>query len=243
MIRRLPLVLSCMTCAAAASAQDIDRRVELREFAVPAPSDDGEIRQLDDGTADAAVVEHFEQTDRTITIQQPAAPAGVGIAQVPRAREVSTNVQVNQDATLGVDPGSLSSPSESAPGSVARLGGTDRCDQQGDPANYRACLRILERRAAEFSAPAAPRLSAEEVLLTQQGADEEDAALTINERIRRASQTQPDADLASNQELASLILPDPQQLPVNPADEEASTRGAEIEAVLKAIGLPVAPQP
>lgn len=236
-----PLVL--LVFASAAWGHAVDRRVEVREFELPGgPTDPAmnQVREAQDGLS----VDAPQQTDRSIAIPQARSVDGVTIAQVPRSLAPVTSAQITEGDPRAIDPRSLSSRDQSAPGTTTRLGGTDRCDPQTERARDGDCLRILERRAGEFAAPAAPSLSAEEVLLAQRRVDDEDVGkMTIDQRLRRASQTDPDADLSSNQELASLLLPGGPQQPLEPTQDNATLRAAEIDAVLRAIGIPVQPRP
>lgn len=242
----LPFGIAALASAAgAASVQGVDRRVELNEFAVPADAADRAVDQVS-GPEPQSIPADRDQTDRTVAVSQARTSPGVAIAQVSSRSAPADPAQITQEEGLRSDIAALSSRAQSAPGSVTRLEGTDRCDPQGDPARYQACLRILERRADEFAAPTAPRLSAEEALLAQRAAyDKDPATLTINQRISRASQSDPDADLTSNQELASIILTGSGlgQTPVDPTEDDAAPRAAEIDAALRAIGIPVQPQP
>lgn len=245
----LPFVFAALTSAAVAavtaSAQDVDRRVELNEFAVPADAADRTVDQLTVPEPQSIPADR-DQTDRTVSVFQARTSPGVAIAQVPRRSAPAAPAQITPDEGGPSDIADLSSRAHSAPGSVTRLEGSDRCDPQGNQARYQTCLRILERRADEFAAPTAPSLSAEEALLAQRAAyDKDPATLTINQRISRASQSDPDADLTSNQELASIILAGLGlgRPPVDPIEDDAALRATEIDAVLRAIGIPVQPQP
>lgn len=248
-MRRPLLALVLLAVASSAEGQINDRRVELEEFAVPEETQVDDVRgqaigQITDVQADR-VGKDLRTADRNVILPQDRRAHDVGVAQVPRSADDVASLQISgSDGGRSVDPGDLSSPDQSAPGDVTRLSGRDRCDPQADQSLYRACLRILERRSAEFKAPSAPALSAEEALLAQRRADDEDpATLTLEQRIRRASQNTPDAELSSNQEIASLILPNTFGSPGEPLQQETSLRAEEVDAVLKAIGITVPPQP
>ena len=102
--------------------------------------------------------------------------------------------------------GSVSTPGDSRPQASAPLAGSDSCDPQLDTEQRERCLRIIERRAAEFSAPEAPQLSAEQALLAQRGDTEELLASQSSGLRLRLASGDPDPDLESNQELASIYL-------------------------------------
>lgn len=243
------LALAVLVVSTGASGQSLDRRVELEDFAVrPTPSTgssngDPGIDQIGAASSEKVAPAPVGR-DRAVASSQNRSSPDVGMVQVPRSEGQPTQIVREEGEGRRIDPDALSSPDQSAPQAVTVLGGQDRCDPQADQSLYRACLRIIERRAAEYAAPTAPKLSPEEALLAQRRADDEDSGtLTIEQRIRRASQNAPDAELSSNQELASLILPGTAGVPVEPTQDEASLRAEEVEAVLKAIGLPVPPQP
>lgn len=253
-MRLSALSLVLFAFASGALGQGVDQRVQLEEFAV---DPDGR----DSGSSDLNVSQIGERAsakgsekvpsgpidkDRSILPSPQRAGADTGVAQVSRTASDLATTQIARDEgdLRSVEPEALSSPEQSAPQGVTRLGGQDRCDPQADQSLYRACLRILERRAGDFAAPTAPALSAEEALLAQRRADDEDpATLTIEQRIRRASQNAPDAELSSNQELASLYLPGTTAPPAQPLEDSTTLQAADLEAVLKAIGLTVPPQP
>ncbi|GAA3798789.1 hypothetical protein GCM10022600_20680 [Qipengyuania pelagi] len=251
-LRTLSLVF--VAFASGAFGQGVDQRVELEEFAVdpdergggPSDLNVSQIGEPAGANTSGKVSSGPIDTDRSILRSPQRDGADTGVAQVSRAASDLATAQVarGEGDLRSVQPDALSSPDQSAPEGVTRLGGQDRCDPQVDQSLYRACLRILERRAGDFAAPTAPVLSAEEALLAQRRADDEDpATLTIEQRIRRASQTAPDAELSSNQELASLFLPGTAPPPAQPVEDSTTLQGANLEAVLKAIGLTVPPQP
>lgn len=253
-MRLSALLLALFAFESGALGQGVDQRVEIEDFAVETSEQGSGPSDLNvSQIGEPASVKGLEKvpsgpidTDRSILRSPQRGGAETAVAQVSRGASDLATAQIARDeaALRSVEPDALSSPEQSAPEGVARLGGEDRCDPQADQSLYRACLRILEKRAGDFAAPTAPALSAEEALLAQRRADEEDpATLTIEQRIRRASQNAPDAELSSNQELASLFLPGTAPPPAQPVEDSTTLQGADLEAVLKAIGLTVPPQP
>jgi hypothetical protein len=137
---------------------------------------------------------------------------------------------------------SVSNTADSTPGTVVRIGGKDRCDPQLTQKVYAECQRILELRSAEFQAPEAPVLSAEQKLLVEQRQREEGLAeMSTALRLRYATANQPDADLQSNQELASIYLTDPVPAPQGEPAEAPTT--PDLGEILQNIGVGTAPPP
>ena len=249
-MQRSLFALSLLAASSSAMGQavdwPVDRRVELEEFAVPNEASNARaIGQISDTQADR-VGSGPGASDRDVILPQDRTGQDVAVTQVPRQAGDVVPPQVSRNGAEArrVDPAALSSPEQSAPGGVTRLSGRDRCDPQADQSLYRACVRVIERRSAEFGAPSAPVLSAEEALLAQRRADDEDpATLTLEQRIRRASQSVPDAELSTNQELASLVLPGTAGVPTDPVQGDTTLGTEEVDAVLRAIGINVSPQP
>ena len=67
----------------------------------------------------------------------------------------------------------------------------DRCDPQLAQEALERCKRILELRAQEFNAPAPPQLSAEQQLLAEQRADDEQLGRSSDTRLRLPRATSP----------------------------------------------------
>jgi len=137
---------------------------------------------------------------------------------------------------------SVSTTGDSAPGSVVRIGGKDRCDPQLTQKFYAECLRILELRSGEFNAPQPAALSAEQNLLVEQRQREEGLAERSSAlRLRYATAMQPDADLASNQELASIYLAKPAPAPANEPEKTPET--PDLGEILVNLGFDAPPPP
>jgi hypothetical protein len=192
--------------------------VRLDDFAVARQSRDTlQVDQLprDEGqTTEAA-----PPVDRKVTAEEPVAPAAARLPQLSAKGQSPQQTQISKPGGAPDESAAaVSSTAQSRPQGVARLGGRDRCDPQLAEAERERCQRILELRAQEFNAPAAPELSPEQKLLAEQQTDEEGAGRSTVTRLRLASRDDPDANLPSNQELAALYLgkqapPAPQQPP------------------------------
>jgi hypothetical protein len=240
MIRRgvLPCLLFGAALAVPIQAQDRSDEVRLDDFALPQAAAARPIDQL--GSSDTAPLpaQHVDRTlahppesdaRSSMAAQLSATGAGGRVTQLPSTR----------DSRLSIGA-SVSNTADSAPGSVVRIGGKDRCDPQLAQKIYAECLRILELRSGEFNAPEAPALSAEQKLLVEQRQREErlpesSAAL----RLRLATATQPDADLASNQELASIYLAEPAPVPTREPVEDP--KAPDLGEVLINLGFPPLP--
>ena len=220
--------------AGAATAQERKDPARLDDFALPASDQPERLEQLsphDRSTSPAQPI------DRTIAHPVVSEKSGAMPAQLSSAGDGEVVTQLGSTRDSRPTPGlAISSPTDSKPGAVNRIGGTDRCDPQLAQRVYAECLRILELRAGEFDAPQAPTLSAEQRLLAEQRQREEalaDNSTTL--RLRYATAMQPNADLESNQELASIYLkePAPPSQPL-PAEEEQPGNLGEI---LQNLGL------
>ena len=208
--------------AGASPAQDHGDAVRLDDFALPAAAQPFPVEQLTKGDKLPAPEQH---ADRTLASPPPSEPGGAMPSQLSAAGEDSAMTQLaatGQSRTALT--GSVADPRDRPPGAVTRIGGHDRCDPQAVQAVYAECLRILERRSDEFSAPKAPTLSAEQRLLAEQRQGDETMTPSSALRLRLASVAQPDADLASNQELASVYLREPENPVVVPAAEPEAKR-------------------
>lgn len=189
---------------AAAGAQDT--RVRLDDLAIPQTGAAGPLEQV---TRREPAAPTTEPPDRAIL--QPERPRGAPVTAsqqvAPTAPGGSVSQVTNRAQSRTALTGARADPLASRPGGVQRIGGQDRCDPQLATGAYRECLRILERRAGDFSAPQPTPLSPEQRLLVGQrdGAQGRGAAPSARS-IRQAAGIDPDADLASNQELASVYL-------------------------------------
>lgn len=240
MIRRivLPFLLLGAFAGAQVQAQGRSDDVRLDDFALPPASSAGPVDQLSANDTDRVPEQHVDRTlarppapdaGKSMPSQISASGGGGDVAQLPSTR----------DSRLSSGT-SVSNTTDSAPGSVIRIGGRDRCDPQLAQKVYAECLRILELRSSEFSAPEAPALSAEQKLLVEQRQLQEGAAeMSTALRLRFATAAQPDADLTSNQELASIYLAEP--APAPPTEPVEDPKTPDLGEILINLGFPPAP--
>ncbi len=132
-------------------------------------------------------------------------------------------------------PTPLSRPSQGRTGAVARVEGDDRCDPQAHSQGERPrnCAQVIETRSAEFPAAEPAQLSAEQRLLIEQQIRSRNS---IQSAVQRAGQGAVDPDLAEDQAVASIVLPEqPSQAPSEqPVAEDANsaTATAIVEAII-----------
>jgi hypothetical protein len=235
----LPCLMFGAILAVPGQAQDRSDEVRLDDFALPQAPVARTVDQLSSGDVSRLPAQHVDRTlahppkpdaAASMPSQLSATGAGGAVTQLPSTRE--------SRLSLGT---SVSNTADSAPGSVVRIGGRDRCDPQLTQKFYAECLRILELRSSEFSAPEAPVLSAEQKLLVEQRQREEGLAeMSTALRLRYATASQPDADLASNQELASIYLADPTPAPTEPVEDPKTP---DLGEVLQNLGFQTPPDP
>jgi hypothetical protein len=213
-------ILGGLSCPLAAQQRDDPARLD--DFAVTASADNSlQVQQVSNGTDKVASTP--QPRGRAIVPAQPVGQANAAVPQLSTAGQPPEPVQLSKAGARPDESASaVSSTAESRPQGVQRLGGTDRCDPQLGDAALARCRQILELRAQEFHAPAPPQLSAEEQLLAEQRANQDqDATRSPEARLRLASRDDPDAGLESNQELATLYL-DKQSPPPNPTPDQAT---------------------
>ena len=213
------------------AAQDGGDKTQLDDFALPAASGEEVVEQL--GARERSLATAGSAPgDREVDVPGPAAAARVPMPQLSQPRQPAPTVQLSdQRQSRQLASGSVSSPGDSRPQASAALGGTDRCDPQLETPQLEECRRVIERRAAEFDAPEAPQLSAEQVLLAQRGDEAQRLVPSSDMRLRLAAED-PDADRTSNQELASIYL-DRQTQP--PAGRPAQPEAALVEALAEVL--------
>jgi hypothetical protein len=234
---------TCALWATAAAAQLADDRARLDDFAVPQPAQTARIDQLSPAAAPIPPVS--QPHDRSLAVPERTGSSSEMPRQVSQQDDNRRTVQVSNPDQSRNRTVSVSSTAESGPGGVVRLGGKDRCDPQLDKRQLAECLRILELRADEFNAPAPPQLSAEQKLLIEQRMrDEELADRSASFRIRLATMAEPDADLTSNQELASIYLDNLPGAAPPPPEPQAPPVPADLGEALKGLGIdPGTPPP
>jgi hypothetical protein len=228
--------------ATAAAAQVADDRARIEEFAVPQATQSSRIDQL--STTAAPIAENRQPHDRTLASPERTGPPGEMPDQLSQQDDNRRPDQLSSVAQSRTRTAGVSSTADSEPGAVVHLGGKDRCDPRLDKRELARCLEILELRADEFNAPAPPQLSAEQKLLAEQRErDEELADRSTALRLRFATMTEPDADLVSNQELASIYL-GKTVAPPGPGEPSAPEIPADLGEALKGLGIdPGTPPP
>ncbi|GGD89102.1 hypothetical protein GCM10011515_05970 [Tsuneonella deserti] len=239
---RLFLVLSGSLLAGLASVSPAQERgdpVRLDDFAVPAANRAELLDQV--GATERAQQQPSQQVDRTLARPELTDSADAPPAQV--SLPSSTRGPVPQLALPGdsrpTPVSAVSTTRESAPRAATPIGGTDRCDPQLAQRFYAECLRILELRSSEFSAPEPARLSPEQRLISEQRLQEDPGSRPVAVRLQLATSAQPDADLQSNQELAAIYLGENAPTPVTepaPAEEPA-----DLSKILQTFSLDGAP--
>ena len=216
-------------------AQEQADPARLDDFALPAAAQPLPVEQLTTGDTLRAPPQH---ADRTLATPPPSEAGGAMPAQLSAPGTGGTIAQLagtGQSRTALT--GSVADPKDRPPGAVTRIGGHDRCDPQSVQAVYAECLRILELRSDEFSAPKAPTLSAEQRLLAEQQQGDETMTPSSALRLRLATVAQPDAELPSNQELASVYFGEPDKPIVEQAPEPEPEQSA-YATLLQGLGLP-----
>ena len=230
--------LLALGLAVPASAQDEADKARLDDFAVPVSDASGpRIEQLGD-RAEALTPLSQPASDHQLVVPGPAPADRAPVTQLSRPGETTPAQQLSERGeSRQLAAGSVSSSADSRPRASAPLGGSDRCDPQLEGERLEECLRVLELRAEEFSAPEAPKLSAEQVLLAERGPGAERVAAQSSDLRLKLAAGDPDAEISSNQELASIYLdrarvqtppPDDRAVPVDPRLAEI-LQGLQIE--------------
>ena len=125
----------------------------------------------------------------------------------------------------------------------------ENCDPQNLQPNRSAdeverCRRILELRAAEFDAPAAPVLSAEQRIVVEQQRRDAGQGLDTPDMTNRALGQANDAESRSGQELASLVLsPTDGDPAVPPRTPEKPALDTSLSDLLQALVVQLGGQP
>ena len=232
--------LFALGAASSGAAQESESRARLDEFAV-APGDGSLGVEQVSPQADVVPAEP-QARDRSIGGSVSAERSPLRPDQVFSGSQGSAQTQLSDGADpTGPIPGAGSTAADSRPRGVTRLAGSDRCDPQLPERDLVRCLQILKLRAQEISAPAPPQLSAEQSLMASQSDDELAAVGMGRNRIRFATVQEPDADLDSNQELASVYLALPPTPPDRQPDElpeEAATLADIIVAITQGASAP-----
>jgi len=193
-----------------AGGQEDVSKARLDDFAVSVDDAAGpRIEQLGDRTQSLPPAGQ-PAGDRELAIPGPASADRSPVRQLTQPGEAGRSQQLSDpEESRQLAAGSVSSAEDSRPRATGPLGGADRCDPQLGTEELARCQQILERRAAEFDAPEAPRLSAEQVLLAERGGHDERLASRSSDLRLRLAAGDPDAEITSNQELASIYLDHP----------------------------------
>ncbi len=236
------LILLGVSLAAPAAAQDERARIDDFAIAAEQATQPGELEQV--GTPGESLRPEVQLNDHRVFVSQQPSPKGP-VPQLSNAGEAPTPAQIGPAEKATTLVRDISNRGESRPTAIQHIAGADRCDPQLERSRFEECQRILERRAAEFSAPQPPKLSAEERLLAEQNS--EDRAMLAEHgdvRVRYAAQGQPDAGLRSNQELAALVLEGPPSglppsAPAQPATEALADLLESISIQMQGAPVPV----
>ncbi len=236
-------LLGLLFAAGAQAAPDRDASARIDDFAVPPAAGSSGVRMEQLSDTGPQMPAEIAEPDRAIAVPPRSEQAGSPTEQLSRDVGNGPPTQLSSSAqSRDYETAAVSSKADSAPGTVVRIKGSDRCDPQLAQHLLARCLRILELRASEFNAPAPPQLSAEQKILAEQREREDNLAdRSTNLRIRYATMTEPDADLQSNQELASIYLADQPGGPIREPDEPAAQEPSGLQAILGAMGLEAPP--
>lgn len=225
--------LAALLAAQGAAGQERSQDVTLDDFAVPSGSGELEVRQLSEDAAPLGT--QTAPGDHGVDV--PAA-GSANERDEPSPRQISQQGQSDAGPQLSdggdsrdLETQAVSQPGDSRPRPAAQLAGSDRCDPQQEAAPSERCKAVIETRAAEFQASEAPRLSAEQALLAQRGANPDVLAPGSPDlRLQLASRGDPDAESRTNQELASIYLEQPPVSgPPSPAEVPPDTLEALAE--------------
>ena len=181
----------------------------------------------------AATIEQIDATEqhRTVlrSVPKPRGPIRPEQLTPDRHMAAAASVRGPDDAP--------SSPLDGRFVATDPLGGRDRCDPVQPEARGAACARVIERRAAQFSAPAPAKLSAEQRLLIDQRL--RDLPATIESVTRPATSRLVDADAAEVQSVASVVLAGT-DAPADPSSAKALVPDAAevLQVLLQSGGAP-----
>ncbi|WP_338241657.1 hypothetical protein [Aurantiacibacter hainanensis] len=236
--RPLPLlVLAALALPAAALAQDRADATHVDEFTIEPGS----------RSAQQSGVEQLGERETLVPTQQEPGPPEIDPREVgnstrgaidqlsPVTADTGSPQLSERDASRNLETAAVSSSADSRPETAQDIEGVDRRDPGQETTGAASCEAILERRAQEFAAAEAPRMSAEQALLAGQGESAEILAPFSSDLRTRLAQDNPDANARSNQELASVVF---QQ---NAALAEAPDNLEEVSELLQALDF-VIPQ-
>lgn len=175
----------------------------------------GSIEQI--GTRSAAPVEQISTSVRRAGGAEPGAAAAQDqLSASAEARSTPAQVTAERGNPRGsaqlytggrtaepADP--LSRPSEGRTGSVAAVGGDDRCDpaRRNGLADEKACATVIERRAGEFVRRNNEELTLEQKLLVEQRTNQPP---TTREAARQLGENGADTGTLEAQGIAAVVL-------------------------------------
>jgi len=228
-----------LAVAVPAGAQESADKARLDEFALPVDEAGRPIEQLghDGERLPAAQV---QANDRQLAVPGPPMEARLPMAQLSPPDDDGVTRQVNDKSdSRELRTASVSTSRDSRPQASIPLAGHDRCDAQLASEQLERCLHILEVRASEFSAPEAPQMSAEQALLAERGNSEERMASTSSDLRLRLASVDPNAEFASNQELASIYLDRSPSAPAAASEQQPVEEDDGLAAVLQSLQIEV----
>ena len=161
-----------------------------------------------------------------------------GLPQVAReARTGGATPQIAPAARNATAPESAANRSDGRTTAIVRLGGSDACGPATAAAQTERCARIIENRAAEYSAARAPTLSPEQRLLLEQTEAE---MRGVRGAAQRAARNIIDPNAVETQALAAITLA-PAAEPT-PAEQAATAEPSALDAIIQIItGVPTVP--
>lgn len=233
-------ILAAAWCAPTL-AQVNSEKARLDDFAVAPAEEKVGVGQV---TAEAASVTVEQRVERSI-VTPPAMQTSSRNERTEQLGKKDDKGPVVQLAPVGERVTTAAAPlsrrEDGRPTGAERIAGTDRCDPQVGSAQVRAeCRRILELRAAEFSATEAPRLSAEQELLARQ-TPRSGTSLATDFTVDRADKSLFDADERNSQELGFITLNQSPSSTDTQIPGDAAGTGAlsdAVKSVLVQIGIP-----
>lgn len=222
-------------------------RARLDEFALPAADRSTGVQQLSGGPR---MVPTQPVADRDVSVPRNSTPTGPVVQVTPAGEAIRPIERDPAQARSARGVSNLSARRDSAPGAVAALSGNDNCDPQNraairDAAEAERCRTILELRAAEFDAPTAPVLSAEQrIIVEQQRRDGGQGGLNTPDMTARALARVTDPESRSSQELASLVLVPPNSnQATQPAAPENPAADTGLSELLQSLVIQLGAQP
>jgi hypothetical protein len=240
-------MLSCGLWAAGAQAEpaSTESRTEVTQAPSYSPSPNPAVRSQAAQVPQRSALDKAQPAPAAGPVVARAAAAGQG--QVPtkgpsvstgqdgqavqRAEAARVLPQLAPATHTAEPPPALSSPVQGRNTAAPALAGRDRCDPATPAARTRQCARVIENRAAEYSAPDHSPLSPEQRLLAAQR-EAEAAPSDISAAARRLASGRTDSSDAAVA-LANITLSTPRD---KDRDEEAaSSEPSAVDALVAGI--------